>query len=416
MTDQRHRQLQAMLLTAIDKALDAPVKKPVDSYEDTESQNMPRKHVLMARSNGRGDPKNKPGRRNALGIMKQEATPSNYGTNTMTNDFEYDPNAIVKHAEKMLMAGDGADLDQVEKLLDQAIEGYSDLLKGKGKTHPKAPTPPSEADPEDEFDHGADEENESDAKKVYEDAEADAEMEKALDTLDADMDHMLKIAKYEEGSGAHDLRSAASLSDVEADVDRVAKLGGIQPVRYPREETVAFLQHNRDSQQPVIHTSEFGQASRQTGVYPATAAPPAPSFDDRVHQIMARDGVSKFGALSRARLEYPDEYAVWQLGDAAAPDESQDAYRTVYNDPTNKRALIEAEIRKGHHPHIAEQRVAEMYGGLDSASIAKANDVAAEWREAAQDIVDRDGGSRVEALRKARFERPELFRELQGRN
>src|SRR5262249_13098926 len=103
-------------------------------------------------------------------------------------------------------------------------------------------------------------------------------------------------------------------------------------------------------------------------------------------------------------------------GDAAAPVESQDAYRTVYNDPTNKRALIEAEIRKGHHPHIAEQRVAEMYGGLDSASIAKANDVAAEWREAAQDIVDRDGGSRVEALLEARFERPELFRELQGRN
>ena len=402
-----------MLLTAIDKALDAPVKKPVDSYEDTESQNMPRKHVLMARSNGRGDPKNKPGRRNALGIMKQEATPSNYGTNTMTNDFQYDPNAIVKHAEKMLMAGDGADLDQVEKLLDQAIEGYSDLLKGKGKTHPKAPTPPSEADPEDELDHGADEENESDAKKSYEDEEADAEMEKVLDNLDADASDLVRIAKV--GGGDH-LRQAAldaTAAQIEADI---AKLGGIQPVAYPREETVALLQHNRDVQGDVTRTSEAGQASRRVSVSPADAVPPSPSFDDRVHQIMARDGVSKFGALSRARIEYPEEYAQWQLGDAASPVQVQDAYRSQGQVEKSVAMLVEAEVRKGHHRHIAEQRVAEMYGGLDSASIAKANDVAADWREAAQDIVDRDGGSRTDALRKARYERPELFRELQGRN
>src|SRR5260370_4814897 len=49
-----------------------PYKKPatVDNYEETESQNTPRKVVLAARTSGRGDPKNRPGRRNALGITK----------------------------------------------------------------------------------------------------------------------------------------------------------------------------------------------------------------------------------------------------------------------------------------------------------------------------------------------------------
>src|SRR5262249_6801080 len=85
-----------------------------------------------------------------------------------------------------------------------------------------------------------------------EDNFADEETEaKKFSDLERDTNDLVRIAKVAEGSGAHALRDAAlakTMGDVEAEI---TKLGGLQPVRYPREETVALLQHNRDSQQEV---------------------------------------------------------------------------------------------------------------------------------------------------------------------
>jgi hypothetical protein len=48
-----------------------PVKKPIiDNFEETESQNQPRKKILAARTDGRGNAKNRPGNAANLGITK----------------------------------------------------------------------------------------------------------------------------------------------------------------------------------------------------------------------------------------------------------------------------------------------------------------------------------------------------------
>jgi hypothetical protein len=210
------------------------------------------------------------------------------------------------------------------------------------------------------------------------------------------------------------------VNDVEADI---AKLGGIQPVTYPREDTVAYMQQNRDSQQPVHRGSEFGQSSRSVGAVSAPV-PRRHAFDDIVDAIQRRDGGSRLKAFTNARLENPGTFNLYQYWQSAQSTQDQRADQSVEDDSqTNKSAasdydrLVAMEIAKGHHPHVARQRVVDFWGVTPSVeTIAKANDDYVEFRKAAQDIVDRDGGSRVEALQKARYERPDLYRQLQGRN
>src|SRR5438132_12749810 len=96
-----------------------PYKKPskADSVGELESDNAPRKPLLAARSSGRANPKNQPGRRDALGVTKTEAM--DQGPKTMSNNFEYDTDAVIKRAEAAMDAGD---FSNAEKLLDIAIE------------------------------------------------------------------------------------------------------------------------------------------------------------------------------------------------------------------------------------------------------------------------------------------------------
>jgi len=51
-----------------------PSKKPtIDSFEQTESQNQPRKLILAARTSGRGDKRNRPGDASNLGIYRKRS-------------------------------------------------------------------------------------------------------------------------------------------------------------------------------------------------------------------------------------------------------------------------------------------------------------------------------------------------------
>src|SRR5439155_22176375 len=126
-------------------------------------------------------------------------------------------------------------------------------------------------------------------------------------------------------------------------------------------------------------------------------------------------GGSRSKAFTVARLENPDVYDAYQAWHSGNTTQQQRAVQQETNDLTTKaapltfEAAVNAEIRKGHNPRVAAQRVMNHYG-TDSPreSFAKAADIASDWRTAAQDIVDRDGGSRLDALRKCRLERPEL--------
>lgn len=310
--------------------------------------------------------------------------------------------------ETILNKVESGEYAEAEAMLDEQIAKLSDDISAieKTKQHSKAP-PASEVDPEDALDNADDEENESAPTKKMAD-------------LEYDTDALVKIAKG--GSGDHDLRAATlqkTMEDVETDI---AKLGGLQPVRYPSEETVSILQHNRDSLQKVHRGSEFGQASRSVGAVSAPAVR-RHAFDDLVDAVQRRDGGSRLKAFTTARLENPSTfnlYQYWQsaqsTADQRADQSAEDDSQTNKSAPTTYEALVAAEIRKGHHPHIAAQRVANTYGVLPGETIAKANDDYVEFRKAAQEIVERDGGSRVEALQRARYERPDLFRSLQGRN
>jgi hypothetical protein len=78
--------------------------------------------------------------------------------------------------------------------------------------------------------------------------------------------------------------------------------------------------------------------------------------------------------------------------------------------PTQYEALVAGEMRKGFTETVAKTRIANWYGVLPDEAIAKAS--YSDLREVAQEIVDRDGGSRCDALRKARLSNEDLYQRL----
>src|SRR5262249_23272703 len=146
--------------------------------------------------------------------------------------------------EAILDKVEDGDYAEAEAMLDDQIAKLSDEIADieKSKKHSKAP--PRATDEEDLQDFGVDEEEEANAKKMA--------------MLEHDTDALVSIAKAANGgSGNHDLREAAlakTLADVEANI---AKLGGLQPVRYPHGTDTDLQQHSNMTN-TVTRTSESG--------------------------------------------------------------------------------------------------------------------------------------------------------------
>jgi hypothetical protein len=477
------------------KTIPVKFKKP-DNYKETPSQNMPRKKILRARTDGRGNKRNKPGDKSNLGITKysegdvlrmfykrvaQEAKLQGAmkGLKTMSNYYH---DEVYAKAEDLLESGD---FDACEQLLDRQIAKYAaDIQKTK---KPPPPFNQGDGDPNDsendnegnaagedelwnaddeettplpvkakkgrtspiypdsdtmtgsgkdnapgdetEVTHHtqqvgdapfSDEDEEEDIGKRLVEAEEVA-LAKSIEmaVLDFDVDCITKLAARSDASGAHPLRDAAiakTLADLEVDMKKLGSGNG--PPRYPHG-TDTDLQDHSNMTAEATRTGEAGQASRFVSNTPVVEVPKRHAFDDRIDAVQRRDGGSRFAAMSTARQEFPQDYSDYQSFTAGNSTSEQQGSRRD-NEGLGKsltfEAAVNSEIRKYNvSPTVAGHRVLQRYGNLPSERFAKAADVAADWREAAQEIVDREGVSRTDALRKCRFERPELFRQLQGR-
>lgn len=126
----------------------------------------------------------------------------------------------------------------------------------------------------------------------------------------------------------------------------------------------------------------------------------AAEFDAFVHQIAARDGIPLDQATTRARQEYPDEFAALNRTGVAK----------------SYRELVAAEIAKGYSDTVARQRINYAHPELareSIESIAKGSRVS-EFMSVVDAIKKRDGVSRVEAMARARREDPQRFERFQN--
>jgi hypothetical protein len=178
--------------------------------------------------------------------------------------------------------------------------------------------------------------------------------------------------------------------DDEDEEDNVAKLGG--PPRYQRETTGGHQQSNDETNRPgALKTSRH-------------------KFVGRVDFVKARDGVSRSEAMSRARNEYPDDYAAYQRLGKSTNNISKYA-------PSTFDQMVEQEMAKGCNREIAGQRVAQLHGfrAFDNGSrtVKRRGDLIYEFQKRVDEIMYKDGVDATEATRRARMEDPRLFRAMQ---
>ena len=271
----------------------------------------------------------------------------------------------------------------------------------------KKPPPPAPADAEDNFDNADDEDEEDNLGKRFEDEETQVALAKSLHTLESDTDQAMRVARIAEAPGAHPLRKLAVASTLDALKSEMKKLGG--PVRYPHGAETD-LQDHQNMTNSVTRTGERGQSSRQTSVTQVIQSPGRHKFDDLVDAVRARDGGSRSRGFTVARLENPDVYDAYQAWHSCNTTQQQRAVQQETNDlttksaPTQYAALVAGEIRKGHNPRVAAQRVAQAYGLLQDEAIAKHADTYEQLRGVAQEMLDESSSMpRTEALRKARL-------------
>jgi hypothetical protein len=256
---------------------------------------------------------------------------------------------------------------------------------------------------EDEYDQGSDEEEE-------------AAVGKAAAELDHAANQAMRIAKRVDGSPLREATLNQTLSQIS---DGIAKLGGLQAVRYPKSTDTTVMQDHGDEVGEDEPVTTFPNRQNITTV--PDVEPGRHHFDDLVDAVQRRDGGSRFAAMSTARQENPQDFLDYnRWTNSQATEEQHESRRDNEglgkSAPNDYERALSAQIAKGFSPHVAAQRLANMGIMPSEDSIAKANEAYADLREAAQQIVDREGGSRTDALRKARlFVRPDSYRALQGR-
>jgi hypothetical protein len=149
-----------------------------------------------------------------------------------------------------------------------------------------------------------------------------------------------------------------------------------------------------------------------------TALPLRSSFDGRVEMIRQRDGISMNAAQQKARVEFPDEFVQHQNYIAESPTSAQHMRRypvgaASKRAPTTWEDYIAIELSKGApNEEVAGVRVLQQHGSfaLRNRMIRKGGpSVSRTFAKRATEIMQEDGCSRTEALRKLRLEEPSLY-------
>jgi hypothetical protein len=179
-----------------------------------------------------------------------------------------------------------------------------------------------------------------------------------------------------------------------------------------------YLDRGRGHQNmgPVRVNERFPPDPYQLGFVDVVGQGKRHKFDARVDLVAERDGVSRNEAMSRARQEFPESYADYQMWLAEQPTNQQHIRRSWGNDSraakgaaTTYEDLVAQEMRKGCNYEIAGQRVMQTHGSaaLRSRALGPRSDPARITKRLTQriDELRADGLSGCEALRKLRLDR-----------
>jgi hypothetical protein len=157
-----------------------------------------------------------------------------------------------------------------------------------------------------------------------------------------------------------------------------------------------------------------------TGNWPTTGAPARTSFDQKVDDVMDRDGTARHIAMATARNEYPREFTDHQNSLSSAPTRSQHARRgagqaTKSAPVTYYEDLVAEQMAKGCNYEMAKVRVAQLHG-YDAQRMPSLMRKGADLGERFQKIVKRlafeNDLSMEDATRLARHRNPSLYKAM----
>jgi hypothetical protein len=157
----------------------------------------------------------------------------------------------------------------------------------------------------------------------------------------------------------------------------------------------------------------------RTDSWPTTGAPSRTAFDQKVDEVMARDGTSRHIAMATARNEFPREFTAHQNSLSEGPTRNQHARRSsgqaTKSAPTYYEDLVAEQMAKGCSMEMAKVRVALLHG-YDAQRMPSLMRKGADLGERFQRIVKRlafeNDISMEDATRLARHRNPHLYKAM----
>jgi hypothetical protein len=242
-------------------------------------------------------------------------------------------------------------------------------------------------------------------------SEADSLIRKISHALgeDDDDDDATVEDNWSEHADAKAKGNNASLDDDDEDDDEP----DIWNLHLTKDERYLDRGRGHRNMGPVRINERFPPDPHQLGFVDVVGEGKRHKFDARVDLVAERDGVSRNVAMSRARQEFPESYADYQMWLAEQPTNAQHMRRSGYGvakrAPTTFEDLVTQEMRKGVNMEIAAQRVMQTHGSaaLRSRALGPRSDPARITKRLTQriDELRADGLTGCEALRKLRLDR-----------
>ena len=218
----------------------------------------------------------------------------------------------------------------------------------------------------------------------------------------ADTDSQGGAESYDAESGTWDTSDASLDDDDDSE-------GDIWNLHLTKDERYLDRGRGHRNMGPVRVNERFPPDPHQLGFVDVVGEGKRHKFDARVDLVAERDGVSRNVAMSRARQEFPESYADYQMWLAEQPTNAQHMRRTGVGKraPTTYEDLVSAEMAKGCTHEVAAQRIANTYGAARQfpRALGKRSDprlLTKRLDARIADIVSDSGLSRTEALRALR--------------
>jgi hypothetical protein len=177
-------------------------------------------------------------------------------------------------------------------------------------------------------------------------------------------------------------------------------------------------------QTPAGHGSGPNQTADpyRTDNWPTTGAPSRTSFDQKVDEVMARDGTARHIAMATARNEAPKLFADHQNSLSEGPTRNQHARRApgqaTKRAPSCYEDLVSEQMSRGCTEEMAKVRVAQLHG-YDAqrnypSMVRKSADLSGRFDRIVKNIAATEYLSLEESTREARLRNPGLYKAMRS--